>query len=125
MVLCSEIMRASPAIRNGIRTHNIEAIYQAIQTSSKEGMITMDQALFDKIMNRQIRYSVAYPHIRHASTHQRIQDAQGSVTATSNKPLKRHDDPSETKVEYFNGLEPPKMRPRVSSLRMKPMENNS
>ncbi len=45
-VLCAEVMIATPAIRAQIRDGKAHQIYSAIQTGQKEGMSTMNQALY-------------------------------------------------------------------------------
>lgn len=48
-VLASEIMIATPALRNMIREKRIEQIKGLIQTGGKFGMTTMNQSLFDLV----------------------------------------------------------------------------
>ena len=47
LVLATEIMNVNGAIRNLIRERQIAQIYSVIQTSRKDGMVTMTDALFE------------------------------------------------------------------------------
>jgi hypothetical protein len=71
-------MKCNSAVRNNIRSHNIDAIYQSIQTGSKEGMITMDQSIMNLIESGKVSYEAAMPHVRDDMTHKRIQEITGS-----------------------------------------------
>lgn len=53
-VLCAEIMLANSAIRSLIREEKIHQIYSQIQIGGKEGMKTMNQSLFELVVQRQI-----------------------------------------------------------------------
>jgi len=44
-LLATEILEATPAVRNLIRKNDLQQIYSIIQTSSKEGMATMNESL--------------------------------------------------------------------------------
>ncbi len=68
--LASEVMLANPAIRSNIRSGKVEAIYQAIQTASQEGMQTMDQCLTRLCREGKIDYEVAKPYIYEKTTHE-------------------------------------------------------
>ena len=68
-----EIMIANTAIRNHIRTNNVDGTYQSIQTGSKEGMITMDQSLINLVREGRITYEVANPHIRDDVTRRQLE----------------------------------------------------
>jgi twitching motility protein PilT len=76
-VLCLELMKVNGAIRSNIRGNNIDAIYQSMQTGSKEGMLTMDQSLLDLIEAGKITYDIAKPHVRDDITHRRMQELAG------------------------------------------------
>jgi twitching motility protein PilT len=45
-VLCSEILRAVPAVRSLIRENKAHQVYSVIQTGGQQGMMTMNQSLF-------------------------------------------------------------------------------
>ncbi|MGH7389085.1 MAG: type IV pilus twitching motility protein PilT [Candidatus Rokuibacteriota bacterium] len=53
-VMAMEIMVATPAIRNLVREEKVHQIYSALQSGSKYGMQTMNQALADLVKRRQI-----------------------------------------------------------------------
>jgi twitching motility protein PilT len=65
-------MTANAAIRNNIRAGKVEAIYQTLQTSSAEGMQTMDQSLIKLCREGKIDYEAAKPYIYEKSTHDMI-----------------------------------------------------
>ncbi len=44
-LLATEVLEANPAVRNLIRKNELQQIYSLIQTSSREGMFTMNQCL--------------------------------------------------------------------------------
>jgi twitching motility protein PilT len=71
-VAASELMMANAAVRNNIRAGKVEAIYQTLQTSSAEGMQTMDQSLIKLCREGKIDYEAAKPYIYEKSTHDTI-----------------------------------------------------
>ena len=73
--LACEIMLANPAVRSNIRSGKVEAIYQAIQTASQEGMQTMDQCLVRLCREGKIDYEVAKPYIYDKTTHEQLKPA--------------------------------------------------
>ncbi len=54
-----EVLIVTPAIRNLIREMKTEQIYISMQTGSKFGMQTMNHALAELYMRRQITYQEA------------------------------------------------------------------
>jgi twitching motility protein PilT len=58
-VLATEIMIANHAVRSLIREAKTHQIYSVIQTAQKEGMRTMNMALYDLVMNKRILYEEA------------------------------------------------------------------
>ena len=60
-VVANEVMFSNAAVRNNIRSGKVEAIYQTIQTSGSEGMISMDQALTRLVKEGQIDFDKALP----------------------------------------------------------------
>lgn len=58
-VLATEVLVATPGIRNLIRTHEIEQIPSLLQTGSKIGMHTMDASLADLYAKGLISYETA------------------------------------------------------------------
>lgn len=72
-----EIMIATPAIRNLIRegkTHQIDSI---IAASSDEGMITMDQSLYDLVVSGIISRDTALQHAIHQEALKTRMDVEG------------------------------------------------
>lgn len=58
-VLAAEMLLANPAVRSLIRESKIHQIYSTIQTSQKEGMRTMNQALYELYQKKAITYEDA------------------------------------------------------------------
>jgi len=71
-VAACEILWANSAVRNNIRAGKVDSIYQTLQTSSAEGMQTMDQALIKLCREGKIDYEAAKPYIYEKSTHDTI-----------------------------------------------------
>ncbi|MEI6438174.1 MAG: type IV pilus twitching motility protein PilT [Candidatus Omnitrophota bacterium] len=63
-VLATEIMIATPAIRNLIREQAVEQLHTAIQTGAQFGMRTMDRALKDLFESGQISFEEALNHAK-------------------------------------------------------------
>lgn len=63
-VLATEIMVATPGVRNLIREQAIEQIPTAIQTGSQFGMRTMDRSLKDLYKERIISYEMALSKVK-------------------------------------------------------------
>ncbi|MCC7076701.1 MAG: PilT/PilU family type 4a pilus ATPase [Acidimicrobiia bacterium] len=57
--VATEVMVATPAIRNLIREGKIYQIYSAMQAGGQHGMQTMDQSLADLVKQRRITYDLA------------------------------------------------------------------
>jgi len=58
-VLATEILTATPAVRSLIRESKVHQIYSVMQTSQREGMKTMNQALYENYQKRLISYEEA------------------------------------------------------------------
>ena len=71
-IAACELMMANSAVRNNIRAGKVDAIYQTLQTSSAEGMQTMDQSLIKLCREGKIDYETAKPYIYEKSTHETI-----------------------------------------------------
>ncbi|MEX1113054.1 MAG: type IV pili twitching motility protein PilT, partial [Patescibacteria group bacterium] len=54
-----EIMIATPAIRNLIREEKSHQIPSAIQTSSEQGMVSMEKALAERVQRGLVKYDDA------------------------------------------------------------------
>ncbi|MBI2901731.1 MAG: PilT/PilU family type 4a pilus ATPase [Planctomycetes bacterium] len=63
-VLACEIMVANGAVRNIIREKNIQLLYGVVETSRKDGMMTLDHSLLDLYQKAVITYDVAVTHAR-------------------------------------------------------------
>jgi len=58
-VLATEVLQVTPAVRSLIREQKIHQIYSSIQTGQKEGMRTMNQALYELCKKNLITYDEA------------------------------------------------------------------
>lgn len=63
-VAAHEIMLGTPAIRNLIRENKGSQIYSTMQTSSRDGMLTLDQSLKKLCTEGTIKTATAMPYIR-------------------------------------------------------------
>ena len=70
--LACEVMLANAAVRNNIRSGKVEAIYQTLQTSSAEGMQTMDQHLIRLCREGKIDSEAAKPYVYEKTTYETI-----------------------------------------------------
>jgi len=59
-VLATEMLMVTPAIRSMIRESKIHQIYSVMQTSRREGMRTMNQALYELYQKKLITYEEAF-----------------------------------------------------------------
>ena len=59
-VLAMEILLVSPAVRSLIRESKIHQVYSVMQTSQRDGMKTMNQALYDLYQRKLISYEDAF-----------------------------------------------------------------
>lgn len=59
-VLATEVLIATPAVRSLIRDSKIHQIYSVMQTSQKEKMKTMNQALYELYQKKLISYEEAF-----------------------------------------------------------------
>jgi twitching motility protein PilT len=59
-VLATEVLIVNPAVRSLIRESKIHQLYSVIQTSQKEGMKTMNQALYELYQRKLISYDEAF-----------------------------------------------------------------
>lgn len=65
-VLAYELLVASGAVRNLIRENQLHQLENTIQTSRKEGMVLMDNCLYDLYCKCLITYDTAVSRARHA-----------------------------------------------------------
>ncbi|OGW77536.1 MAG: type IV pili twitching motility protein PilT [Omnitrophica bacterium RIFCSPLOWO2_02_FULL_45_16] len=59
-VLAVEILLSNPALRSLVRESKIHQVYSVMQTSQKEGMKTMNQALYELYQRKLISYEDAF-----------------------------------------------------------------
>jgi twitching motility protein PilT len=64
-VLAYELLIASSAVRNLIRENQLHHLENILQTSRKEGMVLMDNCLYDLYCKCQISYDTAVSRARH------------------------------------------------------------
>jgi len=70
--VATEVMIATPAIRNLIREGKTHQIYSAMQAGAKQGMHTMDQHLADMVKAGKITYEVGLDKCHHAEDFNRL-----------------------------------------------------
>jgi twitching motility protein PilT len=70
--VATEVLVATPAIRNLIREGKTHQIYSAMQAGSKHGMHTMDQHLADLVMKGRITYEVGLEKCHHVEDFNRL-----------------------------------------------------
>lgn len=59
-VLATEVLMVTPPVRSMIRESKLHQLYSVIQTSKKEGMKTMNQALYELYNSKTITYEQAF-----------------------------------------------------------------
>lgn len=59
-VLATEVMLSTPAVKSLIREAKLHQLYSVIQTSQKDGMKTMNQALYELYQRKLISYECAF-----------------------------------------------------------------
>ncbi|WP_304438270.1 type IV pilus twitching motility protein PilT [Cellulomonas sp. B6] len=70
--VATEVMVATPAIRNLIREGKTHQIYSAMQAGAKQGMHTMDQHLADLVRSGRISYEVGLEKCHHVEDFNRL-----------------------------------------------------
>ncbi|MGB8650123.1 MAG: type IV pilus twitching motility protein PilT [Mycobacteriales bacterium] len=71
-VVATEVLVATPAIRNLIREGKTHQIYSAMQAGAKHGMATMDQHLAELVKKGKITYDAALEKCHHVEDFQRL-----------------------------------------------------
>jgi len=71
-VVATEVLTATPAIRNLIREGKTHQIYSAMQAGVKHGMATMDQHLAELVKKGRITYDAAFEKCHHVEDFQRL-----------------------------------------------------
>ncbi|WP_307858231.1 PilT/PilU family type 4a pilus ATPase [Cellulomonas fulva] len=70
--VATEVLVATPAIRNLIREGKTHQIYSAMQAGAKQGMHTMDQHLAELVKEGKISYEVGLEKCHHAEDYNRL-----------------------------------------------------
>jgi twitching motility protein PilT len=71
-VVATEVLVATPAIRNLIREGKTHQIYSAMQAGGKFGMATMDQHLAELVKQGKVTYDAAFEKCHHVEDFQRL-----------------------------------------------------
>ena len=71
-VVASEVMVATPAIRNLVREGKTHQVYSALQAGAQYGMHTLDQNLADLVRNRRITYEQGLEKCHHVEDFNRL-----------------------------------------------------
>jgi twitching motility protein PilT len=71
-VVATEVMVATPAIRNLIREGKTHQVYSALQAGAQHGMHTLDQHLADLVRNRTITYEQGVEKCHHVEDFNRL-----------------------------------------------------
>ena len=71
-VVATEVLTATPAIRNLIREGKTHQIYSALQAGAKHGMHTMDQHLADLVKTHKITYETGLEKCHHVEDFNRL-----------------------------------------------------
>jgi twitching motility protein PilT len=71
-VVATEVLVATPAIRNLIREGKTHQIYSAMQAGAKFGMATMDQHLAELVKKGKVTYDAALEKCHHVEDFQRL-----------------------------------------------------
>jgi twitching motility protein PilT len=71
-VVATEVLVATPAIRNLVREGKTHQIYSAMQAGAKFGMHTMDQALADLVKQGRITYETGVEKCHHVEDFNRL-----------------------------------------------------
>jgi twitching motility protein PilT len=70
--VATEVMMATPAIRNLIREGKTHQVYSAMQAGAKHGMQTMDQCLADLVRRHKVTYELALERCHHVEDFNRL-----------------------------------------------------
>jgi twitching motility protein PilT len=71
-IVATEVLVATPAIRNLIREGKTHQIYSAMQAGAKFGMHTMDQHLAELVKSGRITYEVGVEKCHHVEDFNRL-----------------------------------------------------
>ena len=84
-VMAMEVMMVTPAISNLIREGKTAQMYSAIQTGAKYGMQTLEMALKELCLSRQIRFEDAMGKTSRPEDFQRLMSESGAGAAATMK----------------------------------------
>ena len=82
-VIATEVLLATPAVRNLIREGNTHQIYSAMQAGAAHGMHTMDQHLGELVKNGSITYETGLEKAHHVEDFNRIVGRSASMAQGS------------------------------------------
>ena len=102
-VLATEVMICNGAIRNNIRSGKVESIYQTLQTSKGDGMLTMDHSLINLVKDGKIDYETAKPFVQDESTHQTLKHYSGGSKSTFNRYQEMNGAETKSRPYYSGG----------------------
>lgn len=71
-VVATEVLTATPGVRNLIREGKTHQIYSAMQAGAKQGMHTLDQALAELVKAGKITYEVGLEKCHHVEDYNRL-----------------------------------------------------
>ena len=83
--MAMEVMMVTPAISNLIREGKTAQMYSAIQTGAKYGMQTLEMALKELCLSRQIRFEDAMGKTSRPEDFQRLMSESGAGAAATMK----------------------------------------
>ncbi len=89
-----EVMLNIPAIRNLIRERKEFQIHSVMMTHSKMGMMTMDQCLRDRYLDRLITLEVALAHAGNVGNLQRLISSAAAAGVKSSRELRERETPT-------------------------------
>ncbi|HEY0188571.1 MAG TPA: type IV pilus twitching motility protein PilT [Cellulomonas sp.] len=82
-VVATEVLVATPAIRNLIREGKTHQIYSAMQAGAQQGMHTMDQHLAELVRSGRVSYETALEICHHTEDFNRLSGRFGGTSAAS------------------------------------------
>ncbi len=82
--VATEVLIATPAIRNLIREGKTHQIYSSMQAGAQQGMHTMDQHLADLVKTGRITYEVGLEKCHHIEDFNRLTGRDGGGSAGAN-----------------------------------------
>jgi len=85
-VLAMEILRVNAAARNMIREGDVHQLYTILETGSREGMITMNQWLYNLHIHGEIAREVALSRSTNTDQMKRMLQQGGRSGGGSNRP---------------------------------------